>query len=169
MTQRTQCTHGPHLLRPVSSLFQVIAMFPKHHLRRAYLTRPLARTRAPLKEPFLLPSRGSQARAGTQTDQDTNPPPAPTPTSLPDGPERGSLFLHRQCAVQEGACPSPTAGGGFESKSVLSTASVPGSRADAHGGGVLFIGHALLVTENLRASSWDLTMTVIVQRRGLGL
>lgn len=58
---------------PVSSLFQVIAMLPKHHLRRAYFTRPLARTRAPLKEPFLLPSRGSRARAGTQTDQDTNP------------------------------------------------------------------------------------------------
>lgn len=48
-------------------------------------------------------------------------------------------------------------------------ASVTGSWDDAHGR-ALFIEHQVLsVTANLRASNWKLTVTLIVQRRELGL
>lgn len=69
----------------------------------------------------------------------------------------------------EGGLPQARSWGRIREKVWLPAASVPGSRADAHGGGVLFIKQVLLVAENLRASYWDLVMTVIAQRRGLGL
>lgn len=92
------------------------------------------------------------------------PPPPPCCVTL-----RWKPVSSQAVCSSEGGLPQTHSWGRIREKVWLTAASVPGSRADAHGRGVLFIEHALLVAEDLRASYWDLTMTVIVQRRGLGL
>lgn len=142
---------------PVSSLFQVIAALPKHHLQRTDFTRPLAGR--------FLPSQSSQARAGTQTGQDTSPPPAPCCVTL----SAEACFCTDNVQLRRGPPPGPQLGADSRESLAPGSLSTWGPGRRPRRGGVFFIEQVLLVVENLRASYWDLVMTVIAQRRGLGL